>query len=284
MLPSCSKIARIYGYRPTRHYAYAYFTDECNHISIREGIRASGADKITYRHCDLDHLADKLRASSANMKIIVSDGVFSQDGDIVPLPEMLALAERHDALVYIDDAHATGVLGPNGGGTTDHFNVNSDRLICMGTLSKAYGAIGGFIATDAKLGQIIRLSCSAYGFTSTLPPDQAYAVCEAMDAVIDEPERRQRLWENQRYFVEEIDKLGYPLVSRQTCIVPVLLGAEDRCEQVSAALFERGFHVDSVIFPAVPRTQGRLRFIMNANHTREQLDGLLAALRELKTS
>ena len=203
---------------------------------------------------------------------------------IADLPGLLALAERYDAMVYVDDAHGTGVLGQNGEGTSEHFGVKSARLIQMGTLSKAYGAIGGFIATDATLGQIIRLSCSAYGFTSTLPPDQAYAVCEAMDAVLDEPQRRQRLWENQRYFVAEIDKLGYPLVSRQTCIVPVLLGAEDRCEQVSAALFERGFHVDSVIFPAVPRNQGRLRFIMNANHTREQLDGLLAALQDLKTS
>ena len=184
-LANCSKIARIYGYRPARRYRYVYLSDEFNHISIREGIRMSGADKLAYRHCDMNSLEDKLKTCDAEMKIIVSDGVFSQDGDIAPLPRMVELADRYDALIYIDDAHGTGVLGPNGGGTTEHFNLDSPRVICMGTLSKAYGAIGGFVATDKHLADILRLSCTAYGFTSTLPPDQACAVSEAMDMVVD---------------------------------------------------------------------------------------------------
>jgi 7-keto-8-aminopelargonate synthetase-like enzyme len=188
-----SRIARVYGYRPSGRRRYAYFTDEFNHISIREGIQMSGAVKIPYRHCDMNHLEDQLKTSDATCKLIVSDGVFSQDGDIAPLPQILGLAERYDAMVYIDDAHATGVLGATGGGTTEYFKVASPRLICMGTLSKAYGAIGGFIATEKYICDILRFGCSAYGFTSTLPPDQAFAVSEAMDMVIDEPQRRQRL-------------------------------------------------------------------------------------------
>lgn len=281
-LTNLPKIARIYGYLPRKHYKYVYFTDEFNHISIREGIRMSGAGKLTYRHLDMNNLENKLKASTAEMKIIVSDGVFSMDGDIVPLPDMMGLAERYDAFVYIDDAHATGVLGATGGGTTEHFDVCSPRLICMGTLSKAYGAIGGFVATEKYLGDMIRLTCTAYGFTSTLPPNQACAVSEAMDIVLGEPQRKQRLWENQRYFVAEMDKLGYTLVSRSTCIVPVLIGYEPLCEWFSERLEERGFYVDSVLFPAVPQGQARLRFIMNANHTRKQIDELLGVLGDLR--
>jgi glycine C-acetyltransferase len=283
-LTNLPKIGRIYGYQPKKHYKYVYFTDEFNHISIREGIRMSGANKLTYRHLDMNNLEDKLKASTAEMKIIVSDGVFSMDGDIVPLPDMLGLAERYDAFVYIDDAHATGILGATGGGTTEHFNVCSPRLICMGTLSKAYGAIGGFVATEKYMGDMIRLTCTAYGFTSTLPPDQACAVSEAMDIVLDEPQRLQRLWENQRYFVVEMDRLRYTLVSRSTCIVPVLIGNEPLCEWFSERLEERGFHVDSVLFPGVPKGQARLRFVMNANHTRKQIDELLGVLGELRNT
>ncbi len=120
---------------------------------MREGIRASGAPSIAYKHLDMDDLERKLASSSAHIKIIVTDGVFSQHGDIVPLPDMMALAERYDAVVYIDDAHGTGVLGPNGAGTTEHFGIDSPRIITMGTLSKAYGCIGGFVATESYRGR-----------------------------------------------------------------------------------------------------------------------------------
>jgi glycine C-acetyltransferase len=282
-LPSLARTARVHGYRPTKLYRYAYLTDEFNHISIREGIRMSGADKVTYRHCDMNHLEDKLKASQATMKIIVSDGVFSQDGDIVPLPDMLDLAEQYDAMVYIDDAHATGVLGPTGSGTTEYFNVNSPRLICMGTLSKAYGAIGGFVAADRYLTEVLRLGCSAYGFTSTLPPDQVLAISEAIEIARSEPRLRQRLWDNQRHFLGGLDELGYHVTSRQTPIVPVRIGDEDLCERCSQMLEDHGFHADSILFPAVAKGQSRLRFIMNANHTAEQIDRVLSIMGELRS-
>ncbi|WP_079436586.1 pyridoxal phosphate-dependent aminotransferase family protein [Zoogloea sp. LCSB751] len=282
-LVKTAQFARMYGYRTRGRHSYAFFSDEYNHVSIREGIRLSGADRLTFRHLDLNHLESLLQASEATTRIIVTDGVFSQDGDIAPLPALLQLAERYDAMVYVDDAHGTGVLGVNGGGITEHFGIDDPRLICMGTLSKAYGAIGGFIATDKYIGELLRLTCSAYGFTSTLPPDQVFAVSEAIDIVADEPERRQRLWANQRYFVESMKGLPYQVVSTTTPIVPVLIGDEVLTDRLSEQLRGVGLHVDSVKFPAVPKNQGRLRVILNAGHTREQIDLLVSLLREQHT-
>lgn len=277
-LVKSSQLARLYGFKPQRHYSYTYFTDVYNHISIREGIRMSGAKSVSYKHNDLDHLESKLKASVDQLKIIISDGVFSQDGDIAPLPGLIELAERYDATVYIDDAHGTGVLGEHGGGISEHFNAYSPRLIQMGTLSKAYGAIGGFIATESYIAEILKRSCSAFGFTSTLPPDQVYAVSEAIDMSRDEPERRQRLWDNQRYFVSKVENLGYHLISKETPIIPMLIGDERECDRFCQVLKAEGFHVDSVKFPAVGLQQSRLRFIMNANHTRAQIDRLVDVL------
>jgi 7-keto-8-aminopelargonate synthetase-like enzyme len=172
------------------------------------------------------------------------------------------------------------VIGSNGGGIGEHFGVNSPRLISMGTLSKAYGAIGGFIATENYISETLRFTSSAYGFTSTMPPDQAFAVSTALDIVKDEPQRRERLWDNQRYFVKKVQELEMPLVSTETCIVPVLIGDEEKCERSAYTLSESGFHVDSILYPAVKRGKARLRFNMNAHHTREQIDSVVDALKE----
>jgi 8-amino-7-oxononanoate synthase len=278
-LPQTSKYARIYGFSSAREYTYAYFSDELNHVSIREGIRMSGASRATYRHLDLNHLEALLKKSTATTKIIVTDGVFSQDGDIAPLPDLLQLAELYDATLYVDDAHGTGILGEHGGGIAEHFGVTSERMIYMGTLSKAYGGIGGFIATEAHIARIIRLACSAYGFTSTLPPDQAVALSEAVDMVVDEPERRARLWENQRYFVARMSDLPYPLVSTDSPIVPILVGDEDAAVALAFLLGESGIHVDAVRFPAVPLRKARLRIQLNAGHTNQNIDQLIDTLR-----
>jgi 8-amino-7-oxononanoate synthase len=281
VLVRATNLARAFGYTPNTRWKHAFFTDEFNHLSIREGIRASGAPTFAFRHLDMNDLEAKLRASTAQIKIIVTDGVFSQHGDIVPLPDMMALADRYDASVYIDDAHGTGVLGETGAGTTEHFGIESPRIIQMGTLSKAYGAIGGFVATEEHVTRILRIGCSAFGFTSTLPPDQAAAVLEAMDVVRDEPERRRRLWQNQRYFLERLDSVGIRPFSRCTPIVPVPIGDERMCDQVATGLREAGFHVDAIVFPAIAPGSALLRFIMNAHHTEQQIDGVVAALARL---
>jgi glycine C-acetyltransferase len=278
-LPQTSKYARIYGFSGAREYTYAYFSDELNHVSIREGIRMSGAARATYRHLDLNHLEALLKKSTATTKIVVTDGVFSQDGDIAPLPDLLRLAELYDATLYVDDAHGTGILGEHGGGIAEHFGVTSERMIYMGTLSKAYGGIGGFIATEGHIARIIRLACSAYGFTSAIPPDQVVALSEAVDMVADEPERRARLWENQRYFVARMSDLPYPLVSTDSPIVPILVGDEDAAVALAFLLRKSGIHVDAVRFPAVPLHKARLRVQLNAGHSSQDMDGLINILR-----
>jgi len=280
-LAKASSIARAFGYAPTRNWKHAFFTDEFNHLSLREGIRASGAPSFAFRHRDMNDLEEKLSRSQAHIKIIVTDGVFSQHGDIAPLREMLALAERYDAVLYVDDAHGTGVLGPTGAGTTELFDVDSPRIMQMGTLSKAYGCIGGFVATEAYLAEILRIACSAYGFTSTLPPDQAEAVLEAIDIVPNEPERRKHLWDNQRYFLARLTASGLVPLSTVTPIVPVHVGDERRCVRVANGMRSAGFHVDAIMFPAIAAGQSRLRFIMNAHHTTEQIDAAVGVLREL---
>jgi 8-amino-7-oxononanoate synthase len=286
VLPSLvrlTQVARAIGYSPATAWKHAFFTDEFNHLSIREGIRASGAPSIAFRHRDMNDLEAKLQRATASIKIIVTDGVFSQHGDIAPLPDLMALADRHDATVYIDDAHGTGVLGDTGAGTTEHFGIDSPRIISMGTLSKAYGCIGGFVATEPAVAAVLRAGCAAYGFTSTLPPDQAEAVLEALDMIRDEPQRRQRLWENQRYFVQRMRDAGLDLEATETPILPFHVGDEEECIRLAAALLAEGLHVDAITFPAIPLGQSRLRFIMNAHHERADIDrvvGLMQHLRE----
>jgi glycine C-acetyltransferase len=277
-LPRATQIARAYGFSASRDYSYAYFSDEYNHVSIREGMRLSGARRYSYRHRDLDHLEKLLRQSDATSKIIVTDGVFSQDGDIAPIPDLLRLAERWDAMVYVDDAHGTGVLGASGGGVLDHFSATSERLIYMATLSKAYGSIGGYVASHALITEVLRMSCPAYGFTATLPPDQAMVISTAIDVVRDEPERRQRLWDNQRYFVKRMADLSFQLVSTETPIVPIWLGDEARTRQLALAIRAEGIHVDAIRFPAVPIKSARLRIQMNAGHRRGDIDRLVDIL------
>jgi glycine C-acetyltransferase len=283
-LVKASNLARAFGYTPRTRWKHAFFTDEFNHLSIREGIRASGAPAFAYRHADMNDLEQKLAASPAHVRIIATDGVFSQHGDIVPLPDLISLADKYDAFIYIDDAHGTGVLGATGAGTAEHFGVESPRIIHMGTLSKAYGCIGGFVATERHVAEILRFGCSAFGFTSTLPPDQAAALLEALDMIREEPERRQRLWDNQRYFVECMRLAGFELLTTETPIVPLQVGDERECNRLVRALHAAGIHVDAILFPAVPANQSRLRFMMNANHTRDQIDRVVETLQRTSRS
>jgi glycine C-acetyltransferase len=280
-LTKAGMLARLHGFRPKKRRKYAYFTDEYNHISIREGILMSGAARHTYRHADMDHLESLLKAADGISPIIVSDGVFSMEGTIAPLPELTQLAERYGAILYIDDAHATGVLGANGGGTSEHFGCYSPTIMQMGTLSKALGAIGGFVALDSEMADVLRLTSSAYGFTCPPPPDQANALLAALDLLEEEPERRARLWDNQRYFVERMRPLGYQLTSTATPIVPVLIGDAARCQHFARELRAEGVHVDAIQFPAVPVGQARLRFMLNAGHTREQIDHVVDVMARL---
>ncbi|MGO4380996.1 aminotransferase class I/II-fold pyridoxal phosphate-dependent enzyme [Pseudoduganella sp. RAF53_2] len=280
-LVKAGMLARLHGFRAGKRYKYAYFSDEFNHISIREGIQMSGAERHTFKHCDMDHLESQLKAAEGVTPIIVTDGVFSMEGTIAPLPDLVSLAERYGAMLYVDDAHATGVLGANGGGSSEHFGCYSPTIIQMGTLSKALGSIGGFVAVEKEVADVIRLTSSAYGFTCPPPPDQAAALLAALDLLEQEPERRQRLWDNQRYFVSRLQPLGLKISSTETAIVPVVIGDAEECLAYARALREEGIHVDSVQFPAAPIGQARLRFMMNAGHTRKQIDHVIDVMTRL---
>lgn len=194
-IPNLALNARIYGCSLAKMDKWVYFSDEYNHTSINVGMNASRAKIVTYRHLDLNHLEDCLKNhAEIKNKLIVTDSVFSVDGDICPLDKILQLAEKYHAMIYVDDAHGTGVIGKNGCGVTSHFNISSDRIIHMGTLSKAYGSIGGFVATNKKLIDLLRLNCSGYGFTSTIPQDQAYGIIAAINVINNHPELIQSLW------------------------------------------------------------------------------------------
>ena len=227
-----------------------------------------------------NHLEALLKAGAeeGTTPLIVSDGVFSMEGTIAPLPDLVALAERFGALLYIDDAHATGILGANGGGTSEHFNCYSENIMQMGTLSKALGSIGGFVAVEPDIADVIRLTSSAYGFTCPPPPDQAAALLAALDLLEEEPQRRERLWDNQRYFIEKMAPLGYTIISTQTPILPVLIGDAETCQRYAIELRREGIHVDAIQFPAAPVGQARLRFMMNAGHTRAQIDHVVGVM------
>jgi glycine C-acetyltransferase len=280
-LVKAGTLARLHGYRAKKRHKYAYYSDEFNHISIREGIAMSGAERHNYRHCDMNHLESLLKAAVGTTPIIVSDGVFSMEGTIAPLPELVALSEKYGAILYIDDAHATGVLGEHGGGTSEHFNCYSPNIMQMGTLSKALGSIGGFVAVEREVADVIRLTSSAYGFTCPPPPDQAAALIAALDLLVEEPQRRRRLWDNQRYFIEKMQPLGYQIMSTATPIVPILIGDAELCQRHARELRKEGIHVDSIQFPAAPLGQARLRFMMNAGHTHAQIDHVVAVMGRL---
>lgn len=276
-------LMRLHGYRARKRHRYAYYSDEYNHVSIREGIQMSGALRYNYRHGDLNHLESLLKAGAAegSTAIIVSDGVFAMEGTIAPLPQLVQLAERHGALLYLDDAHATGVLGANGGGTSEHYGCDSPCIMQMGTLSKALGALGGFVAVEREVADVIRLTSSAYGYSCAPPPDQAAAALAALELLAQEPQRRQRLWDNQRYFIERMAPLGYTILSTQTAIVPVLVGEAETCQRYAIALRKEGIQVDAVQFPAAPVGQARLRFMMNAGHTGAQIDHVVRVMAQL---
>jgi glycine C-acetyltransferase len=230
----------------------------------------------------LGRMAARRHASSpGRSRACAASACVAGIGATRPCAGSMRCSENSAAILYIDDAHATGILGRNGGGTSEHFNCYSPNIIQMGTLSKALGSIGGFVAVESDVADVIRLTSSAYGFTCPPPPDQAAALIAALDLLVEEPERRQRLWDNQRYFVEKMARLGLTMMSTPTPIVPVLIGEAERCLAHARALKKEGIHVDSVQFPAAPVGKARLRFMMNAGHTREQIDHVVDVLRRL---
>jgi glycine C-acetyltransferase len=256
-------------------------SDELNHASIIDGCRLSKAKIKVFPHGDTgaaDRILSEI-ASEPGRKLLITDGVFSMDGDIGKLPELVAIAERHGAIMMVDDAHASGVLGRNGRGTIDHFNVHGRVDIQVGTLSKAVGCLGGYVCGSRDLIEYLYHRGRPFLFSTSHPPGVAAACLAAFDLLEQEPERIERLWENTRYFKEGLRQAGFQTGLSETPITPVMVGEAKAAHEFSAALFEAGVWATGIGFPTVPRGKARVRTIVTATHTREQLDRALEIFR-----
>jgi glycine C-acetyltransferase len=258
-------------------------SDELNHASIIDGVRLSGAayrksEGYVYRHKDMNHLEDILkRCGHFKKRMIITDGVFSMDGDIAPLPDIVALAEKYDALVMVDDAHASGVLGEHGSGTTSHFGLYGRVDIQLGTLSKAFGVIGGYIAGSRLLKEWLINRGRPYLFSTAHPPAVVAALIAAVDILMTDPEPMKRLWENTRYWKQNLQKLGFDTMGSETPITPIYIGEEEKAQRMQQRLFEEGVFALGIVYPTVPRGKARIRTMPSAVHTRKDLDDALEA-------
>jgi glycine C-acetyltransferase len=261
-------------------------SDALNHASIIDGMRLSKAPRQVYPHGDVDALREILRAARDQGRpdgepyrliIVVTDGVFSMDGDIAPLPGVIEAAEAFDAAVMVDDAHASGVLGRNGRGTVDHFGLHGRVAIQVGTLSKAVGALGGYVAGSVALREILIQRARPFLFSTSHPPAVVAACREAIRVMQEEPELQERLWANTRRFKAELTRLGFDTGRSETPITPVMMGDPDTAGRFSDRLLGEGVFAQAVVFPTVAIDRSRLRTIVTAAHTDEQLDIALGA-------
>lgn len=252
-------------------------SDELNHASIIDGVRLSSAayrksEGWVYAHKDMDGLEDCLkRAHAFEKRMVITDGVFSMDGDIAPLPQIVELAEKYDAFVMVDDAHASGVLGKNGAGTTSHFDLYGRVDIQLGTLSKALGVVGGYIAGSAPLKDWLVQRGRPYLFSTALPPMVAAALIAAIDVMENDPEPMRRLWDNTRAWKAMLHEAGFDTMGSETPITPVYIGDEATAQQTERALWDEGVYALSIAYPTVAKGRARIRTMPSAAHTEEDL-------------
>jgi 8-amino-7-oxononanoate synthase len=257
----------------------AVFLDGLDHACIIDGARLGFGRIVKFKHNDMADLGQKLeRVPVEGGRLIVVDGVFSMEGDICPLPEIVELKRRNGVRLMIDDAHGLGVLGASGRGTAEHFGLESDVDLVMGTFSKSLAAGGGFVAGDRVVIDFIRHNARAQIFSASFPPASAAAVLKALELVEREPERRERLWENTRYMKQGLESLGFDTGESETPVIPIVVGDDWVCFEMVRRLHEEGVFVNPVISPAVPPGRAMLRTSYMATHTREHLDRALDAL------
>ena len=258
-------------------------SDSLNHDSIIDGCRLSKAEVKVYRHHDFDHVEDSLKKSLfAHRTLIVTDGVFSMDGDIAPLPELASLAEKFGSVLMVDDAHATGVLGDTGRGTTEHFGLAGQVPVQMGTLGKALGSFGAFVAGGRTLIDCLVNRSRSFIFSTALPPMVCAASIAALDIVDREPERRENLRKIRERFVRGLFSLGIAIADSETPIVPLMIGESERALTVSEKLFEYGIYAVAIRPPTVPEGAARIRTTITATHTAEEIDNALGIFDRLK--
>jgi glycine C-acetyltransferase len=260
-------------------------SDELNHASIIDGARLSRAKIKVFRHKDVAHAEELLKEiqNEPGRKLIITDGVFSMDGDIGPVDKLSDLAEKYGAIMMVDDAHASGVLGRNGRGSIDHFNCHGRVDIQVGTLSKAIGALGGYVCGSKDLIEFLYHRARPFLFSTSHPPSVTATCIAAFDILEQEPERIDRLWENTRYFKAELGRLGFNIggvntPASETPITPIIVGEGRRAMEFSRALFDNGLMATGIAFPTVAEGKARIRTIMTSEHTRAQIDQALEIL------
>ncbi len=269
-------------------------SDELNHASIIDAVRLSGAkNKFIYKHCDVKDLEEKLKEASALRKtprsdgkspliLIITDGVFSMDGDLAPLPEIVRLAKEYNALTMVDDAHGEGVMGKGGRGVVDHFNLVGQIDIEVGSLSKAFSSLGGFIAGSNTLISFYKLKARQRLFSIALSIPDAAAALEGIKILQNSGELVNKLWDNVNYLRAQFKKLGFDTGNTETPITPVMIGEEDKAKEFSAKLFELDVFATPIVFPMVGKGKARIRVIPSAAHSREDLDKGIEAFKKVK--
>jgi glycine C-acetyltransferase len=258
-------------------------SDELNHASIIDGIRLSRADKAIYRHSDMEHLEAILKEKRSLYRnvLIITDGVFSMDGDLAKLPEIVSIAKKYDCLTYVDDAHGSGVLGRGGRGTVDHFGLNGEIDFIIGTLSKAIGVIGGYVASKQVVKEWLLHRARPLLFSTALPPAATAATIEAVKILMESEKYTHKLWDNAKHFKAGLTKLGFDIGKSETPITPVMIGEEAKTMEFSRILLEEGVFVSGIVFPTVPQGAGRCRVMISASHTQEDLDFALRAFEKV---
>ncbi|MBC1530112.1 glycine C-acetyltransferase [Listeria booriae] len=257
----------------------AIISDELNHASIIDGCRLSGAKVLRAKHQDMDDLRrvtkEATESGSYEKIMYITDGVFSMDGDVAKIPEIVEIAEEFGLITYVDDAHGSGVMG-GGAGTVKHFGLSDKIDLQMGTLSKAIGAVGGYVAGSQQLIDWLKVRARPFLFSTSLTPATAAACIEAIDIMEHDPERMTKLWDNGTYLKKGLADLGFDIGHSATPITPCIIGDEKLTQQFSRRLLEEGVYAKSIVFPTVPKGTGRVRNMPTAAHTKEMLDEVLA--------
>ncbi|GIO68349.1 glycine C-acetyltransferase [Paenibacillus sp. JTLBN-2024] len=257
----------------------AILSDELNHASIIDGCRLSKAKIIRFKHSDMEDLRAQAKAAKEsglyNKIMVITDGVFSMDGDIAKLPEIVQIAEEFDLITYVDDAHGSGVLG-GGAGTVKHFGL-SDRIdFQIGTLSKAIGVVGGYVAGSKKLIEWLKLRSRPFLFSTALPPAPVAACIASVDILMNDKTLIEKLWDNGNYLKDGLKRIGFDIGNSETPITPCIIGDEVKTQAFSKRLYEEGVYAKAIVFPTVPKGTGRIRNMPTAAHSKEMLDQVLA--------
>jgi 8-amino-7-oxononanoate synthase len=261
-------------------------SDELNHASIVDGIKLAGADKAIYRHNDMNDLKSVLHKNKNRRNLIVTDGVFSMDGDIAPLDKIVPLAKEYGASVMVDDAHGTGILGPTGKGTLEHFGLEpvKDVDIVLGTFSKALAGTGGFVVGSEDLVRYLRIASRSYMFSTAMTPAASASLIVALQILEEEPNRREQLTANTVWLRNALHELGFYTCGSVTQIVPILIGKDEDAINFSRELNSLGYYVPAVRWPAVPKNMARLRISVMATHTQDQLNGMIHSCKKVLSS